>query len=96
MANAEYKFTNKNADVRGRVAEVVEFAKSRGILLKQIEVFKAPKVLKDADTTHEVFDTLGGCEPSAPKVKSEPAVPEDEEVYESLCELFAKVFSFDE
>ena len=63
MANAEYKFTNKNADVRGRIAEVIEFAKSRGILLKQIEVFKDPDALKDEDTKHEIFD--------APKVECE-------------------------
>ena len=57
MSNAEYKFTNENADVRGRVAEVVEFAKSRGIFLHQIEVFNDPDALKDKDTTHEIFDT---------------------------------------
>ena len=63
MSNAEYKFTNENADVRGRVAEVVEFAKSRGILLKQIEVFKDPDALKDADTTHVISDTpFAECE----------------------------------
>jgi hypothetical protein len=57
MSNAEYKFTNENADVRGRVAEVVEFAKSRGIFVKQVQVFKDPDALKDADTTHVVSDT---------------------------------------
>jgi hypothetical protein len=57
MSNAEYKFTNENADVRGRVAEVIEFAKSRGIFLKQIEVCKDPDALKDKNTTHEIFDT---------------------------------------
>lgn len=107
MANAEYKFTNKNADVRGRVAEVVEFAKSRGILLKQIEVFKDPDALKDKDITHEVFDTFPvpdcedddccGCgdECCCNRVPDDTP-PSEEEVFESLHELFAKIFGFDE
>ena len=97
MSSAEYKFTNKNADVRGRVAEVVEFAKSRGILLKEIEVYKDPDALKDKDTTHMIYDTCEAREQTAPpKEKHEFAVPVEVEVYEGLHETFAKVFGFNE
>lgn len=87
MASAEYKFTNKNEDVRGRVAEVVEFAKSRGILIQQMEVFRDPDALKDKDTTHMIYDTCRACE--------QTALPKDE-AYESLREMFEQVFGFNE
>ena len=97
MANAEYKFTNKNADVRGRVAEVVEFAKARGIFVKQVQIFEDPDALKDKDTTHEVCDAPSiECEEDCCAYTPTVTPPSEEEVYESLRELFAKVFGFDE
>lgn len=98
MSSAEYKFTNKNADVRGRVAEVVEFAKSRGILLKEIEVYKDPDALKDKDTTHMIYDTCEAREQTAPPKDEayEFGVPLETEVYEGLRDMFAKVFGFNE
>ena len=87
MANAEYKFTNKHAEVRGWVTEVIEFAKSRVILIKHVEVFKDPDALKDIDSTHMIYDPCEAREQTAP--------PKDE-AYESLREMFEQVFGFNE
>ena len=96
MANAEYKFTNENADARGRIAEVVEFAKSRGIFIKHMEVYRDPDALKDKDTTHEIFDIPDECAPAAPEGGYELSVPLEVEAYDGLREMFAKVFGFNE
>ena len=102
MANAEYTFTNKNAEVRGRIAEVIEFAKQRGIFIGQMRVFKDADALKDKDTTHEVVDVpsleceVNGGDECCCAHTPDDTPPSEEEVYETLRELFAKVFGFDE
>lgn len=97
MAKAEYKFTNKNENIRGRIVEVVEFAKARGIFIKQMEVYRDPDALKDTDTTHEICDfPPTECEEDCCSYIPAVTPPSEEEVYENLRELFAKVFGFDE
>ena len=112
MANTEYKFTNEDTEVRGRVVEVIEFAKQRGIFLHQIEVFRDPDALKDLDSKCVVSDLLdkesnykneAKCDSTCHKCGNgwcynhpEYGVEDVPPETEDIFGMFRKIFGFDE